>query len=140
MPPTRASCLCLLIISLGCKRTPEIEEPNRPRGPEPTTAVMTAAPDPVAAGGNCVLSIPKNSAELPLFPTVDGLIEYVQSAEGGDHFQMATVMQKRHALLVASKTPCERLETGKDGSKVRVSAGAQLNQVGWVPSDWTKGE
>jgi hypothetical protein len=140
MLSVRASRLCLLVLAIGCKRTPEIEEPSRPRGPEPTTAAMTAAPQPPAPSGDCVLSIPKNDAELPIFPTQDGLIEYGKSADGGDHFQMATVMQKQHAVLVASKTPCERLEAGPNGNKVRVTAGAQLGQVGWVAADWTKGQ
>src|SRR5689334_1351589 len=103
MLSVRAPRLCLLLLALGCKRTPEIEEPSRPRGPEPTTAVMTAPPQPPAPTGDCVLSIPKNDAELPIFPTQDGLSEYSKSADGGDHFQMATVMQKHHAVLIASK-------------------------------------
>src|SRR5688572_32934439 len=71
MLSARAPRLCLLLLAFGCKRTPEIEEPNRPRGPQPTTAVMTAPPQPPAPSGDCVLSIPKNTAELPIFPTLD---------------------------------------------------------------------
>ena len=131
----------LVLLACSCRRTPEIEEPARQRGPEPTTAAMTAPPEPAEpVGVSCVLSIPKNSSEVTLFPTQEGLREFSQASSGGNDFQMATIMAKHHAILVDSKTPCERLATGKDGTQVRVAKGPQLGKTGWVASDWTRGD
>lgn len=132
--------LLAVLAALSCRRTPEIEEPARQRGPEPTTAAMTAPPEPAPGGASCVLSIPKNSAEVTLFPTEEGLREFSQASNGGNDFQMATIMAKHHAILVDSKTACERLATGKEGTQVRVSSGPQLGKTGWVASDWIKGD
>ena len=136
----RLGAAALLIATCGCKRTPELQEPERVRGPEPSTAVMTAAPEPVKPGAKCVLSIPKNSAEVALFPTEAGLREFTKASSGGNDFEMATIMQKEHAVLVDTKTACEQVAAGKDGTQVRVTSGAKANQVGWVAADWTKGE
>jgi hypothetical protein len=130
----------LALAPCACKRTPEIEEPARQRGPEPTTAAMTAPPEPAQRRTPCVLSIPKNGSEVTLFPTEEGLREFSEASRGGNDFEMATVMAKHHAILVHTKTPCERLVTGKGNTHVRVSTGPHAGKTGWVASDWSQGD
>jgi hypothetical protein len=128
----------------GCKRTPEIQEPQPTRGPEPTTAAMTAPPEPLAVpteNGPCSLKIPENGGEVAVFPTEEGLRAFSEAAAGtGDQFKMAATMQKHHAFFVAPRTSCVRLAQSKEGTKVRVTEGPQSDKTGWVASDWTRGK
>jgi hypothetical protein len=128
----------------GCKRTPEIQEPQRERGPEPTTAAMTAPPEPLAPptdSGSCALKIPENGEEVAVFPTEEGLRAFSEAAAGaGDQLKMAATMQKHHAFFVASRTSCVRLGQSKEGTKVRVTDGPQSDKTGWVASEWTRGK
>jgi hypothetical protein len=132
-----------MIAACACKRTPELQEPARDLGPKPTTAVMTAPPEPLAPPSDaspCALKIPQNSEEVALFPTEAGLRAFSAASAGeGDEFKMATAMQSQHAFFVAARTPCVRLGVGQVGTKVRVSDGPHSNKEGWVASAWTKG-
>lgn len=139
----RAASLLLMVAACGCKRTPELQEPAPDLGPKPTTAVMTAPPEPLAPPSDnspCALKIPQNGEEVALFPKEEGLRAFTEASAGaGDEFKMAAAMQQHHAFFVAPRTPCLRLGVSKDGTKVRVTDGPHSNKEGWVASDWTKG-
>lgn len=138
------ACLLSMVLLCGCKRTPEIQEPERSRDGEPTTAAMTAPPEPLAAptdNGPCTIKIPQDDEEVPVFPNERGLRVFSEASAGaGDEAKMAAAMHEHRSFFVSARTPCLRLGESKDGTKVRITAGPLANQEGWVASEWTQGK
>jgi hypothetical protein len=97
------------------------------------------ATSPHPAPQECRMSMPGSTEALPVFPTEDGLHEYISAAVSGDSTATDLAFDANHGFLVPSRTRCFRIDVGITATKVRVLEGPHMGEVGWLPTEFTRG-
>jgi hypothetical protein len=106
---------------------------------EPSPAAPAAERPRAAPVPECRVSAPGSSGAVPLFPTEEGLDEFISASARGDKQAMAVSAAAHGAFLVAARTRCARVDVGFTVSKVRILEGPHAGKTGWAVNEFTMG-
>lgn len=115
---------------------PDQSSAPTPKGDEAEPQQATADPP---KPHECRISIPGQEIAVGVFPTEDGLDEYVRAAAQGDSKAAGVAIRANRAFFVQRNTRCSYLDPGIATSKVRILEGAHEGRAGWLVTEWTTG-
>lgn len=114
----------------------EANRQARDSADERERADKAAEPKPASVPKRCAISMPGSSKPILLFPTQEGLDEWMGA--GSDKGMLAAAIAGK-AFAVAKGTECNWIDRGIMRSEVRVLDGSHAGQTGWVPAEWAVG-
>jgi hypothetical protein len=105
----------------------------------PESAQAAASPDASAAGPRkCAIGVPGDrDASVPIFPTKDGMDEWMRAFVAGDTRAAKVIRSAQQAMIVQGGTACSVIDYGMIHTQVRILEGANEGSAGWVVPEWT---
>lgn len=116
---------------------------QQPASTTPASAVATTSAAPVTEPPprpvECIISVPGLDADVPVFPTEDGLQEFTQASATRDKHAMLTALRTTGGFLIPRGTKCYRIE-GIFTRRVRITEGPHEGEAVWLPAEFTRGQ
>ena len=136
---------CLILIALVCGGIAAVRScygPTPPPSPPPRAERQpTSAPARASLNSQeqpeCRINMTGSSKDVPVFPTEEGLKDYIDAYIRGGEEAAAMAFRANRGFMVPTRTRCYRVDPGVLRTKVRILEGEQSGATGWLPTEFT---
>lgn len=141
---TCGACVCLGGIRRAAEggrkvaAVPAASARSASSAPAASQNASEAASAASALARKCAVGVPGDrDASVPIFPTKEGMDEWMRAVVAGDTRAAQVIRRAQQAVIVQGGTACSVIDYGMIHSQVRILEGANEGSAGWVAPEWT---